>query len=540
VNLRQLRISRWLVAFALFTTLVTVAGTASAEPTTDMYDPDVRLSDGFYPPDMGNQLIVTSTCAPNNDLTQPSTITVAQRASGAASIPVASVPEDHWLSGNLTWQLTATIGAQTQTPVGEFWPFTIDGAPTGSHGLPTGALTSFAGQFSIDRAPTGNYPGPEDIGGTLSLGTGGGNWGVCRKYNNEPSGSPNPGGNLTGAIHSLNAGSLTYTVTQGPDGLQGETGVAAATLMNSHAIGVDYVCPTPPCIAIATGHFRLEFGTTIPAGGSQSTGAGGGVAPVTVEPMPDVSLTFTDVTGDGPTNVVQTTDAPTLPGGFQLANNGLFYEIKTAATYTPPIRICLPTASLPQGVTPQILHYESGNWVNVPTAVEGEGEDEVACGNVNSLSPVALGYEGQTGTVNVWVGLKTSDDVGTTFEIKADLSGEGGSTSSTATVSKISSGFNNAKLVEIPVTEAFGVDDLTLTLSARVACTSSHASGTARLWYNDSGANSRVQGSLNTKYLQSGFLLGDTLSGPRLTRDVLAKGKCSNTWVPFGTWSTGD
>jgi hypothetical protein len=87
VNLRQLRISRWLVAFALFTTLVTVAGTASAEPTTDMYDPDVRLSDGFYPPDMGNQLIVTSTCAPNNHLTQPSTITVAQRASGCGVDP---------------------------------------------------------------------------------------------------------------------------------------------------------------------------------------------------------------------------------------------------------------------------------------------------------------------------------------------------------------------------------------------------------------------------------------------------------------------
>ena len=44
---------------------------------------------------------------------------------------------------------------------------------------------------------------------------------------------------------------------------------------------------------------------------------------------------------------MKTTDAPDLPGSFQL-DGGFFYEIFTTAGYTSPITICLPIASLPQ------------------------------------------------------------------------------------------------------------------------------------------------------------------------------------------------
>jgi hypothetical protein len=384
MKLRQGRAVRWLTAFALLITLMTMVGSATAAENTDMFDPDVRLNDNFFPPSMGNNLIVTSACSPNGDLTQPSTITVASRQSGVASIPGASM--GGWVFGNLTWSLQATVGGQTQPPVDEFWPFTIDGAPTGSHFLPTGNLTSVSGTFAIDRSPFGSDAG-EDIAGTLALGPGGG-WGVCRTYSGENSGSPTIGPNVTGSVHTLHAGELTYTVTQGPAGLAGETGPAAAVLMNSFATGNPPQCATP-CTRIATGHFRLEFGTTIETGGSEFTDAGGGVAPVTVEPMPDVSLTFSDVTASGITNVVQTTDAPALPGGFQLAGDGLFYEIKTTATFTPPITVCFPHGGLP---APEILHFEGGSWVSVATTVVGDQ----ACGQVNSLSPFAVGTSQQS------------------------------------------------------------------------------------------------------------------------------------------------
>jgi hypothetical protein len=99
--------------------------------------------------------------------------------------------------------------------------------------------------------------------------------------------------------------------------------------------------------------------------------------------MPDVTITFSDVTGAGPTNVVQTTDAPTLPGGFQLAG-GLFYEIKTSANVVFPATVCFPTGGPP---APEILHFEGGTWVPVVTTVVGDQ----ACGQVNSLSPFAVG-----------------------------------------------------------------------------------------------------------------------------------------------------
>jgi hypothetical protein len=269
---------RWLTAFAVLISLVTVVGAATAAPNTDMFDPDVRLHDGFFPPSMGNALIVTSACAPNGDLTQQSTVTVASRASGIASIPDGS--GNNWVFGNLTWSLTATIGGQTQAPVAEFWPFTIDGAPTGSHGLPTGPLTSLTGTFTIDRAPYGNYPGTEDIGGTLSQS--GPGWGVCRSFTNETTGSPVLGGQVTGKVHTVHAGDLTYTITQAApgSGLENETDDAAAVLMNSYATDA----ANPSDLRIATGHFRQEFGTTIPAGGSAFTDPGPGVAPVTTEP----------------------------------------------------------------------------------------------------------------------------------------------------------------------------------------------------------------------------------------------------------------
>jgi hypothetical protein len=77
-------------------------------------------------------------------------------------------------------------------------------------------------------------------------------------------------------------------------------------------------------------------------------------------------------------------------------------------------------------------------------------------------------------------------------------------------------------------------------LYTRNACTGSGKnSGRARLWYNDSAANSQISVNLDPSalYLLNGFTLGAVVGpGPRMTIDVQAGAQCS-AYKPFGSWS---
>ena len=80
-------------------------------------------------------------------------------------------------------------------------------------------------------------------------------------------------------------------------------------------------------------------------------------------------------------------------------------------------------------------------------------------------------------------------------------------------------------------------------LSVRVAATSGHTSGTARLWFNDAAANSRFSatvGGVTTDYfLLDGFVLTTVAGpGPKKTSDVLVNRNVGgNPFKPFGTWT---
>ena len=84
---------------------------------------------------------------------------------------------------------------------------------------------------------------------------------------------------------------------------------------------------------------------------------------------------------------------------------------------------------------------------------------------------------------------------------------------------------------------------LSIRLSVRVAANSRHRSGTARLWFNDAGANTHlktVSGEAAANYyLLDGFTLGTGVGiGPRKTRDVLVdRARDGNAFKAFGTWS---
>jgi hypothetical protein len=153
---------------------------------------------------------------------------------------------------------------------------------------------------------------------------------------------------------------------------------------------------------------------------------------------------------------------------------------------------------------------------------------------------------------NVWVGLKNSDAVGLRVDLKAEVFlnatkvGEG----QLNNVASGSSGFNNAKFNSIPLTlfepvEVVSGDTLSLTLSVRRTCFGGgHNSGTPRLWFNDSQANSRfgatIEDAASEFFLREGFALSTSAGTSKRSIDVPVDSKApcpDRPFKPFGTWS---
>ena len=149
----------------------------------------------------------------------------------------------------------------------------------------------------------------------------------------------------------------------------------------------------------------------------------------------------------------------------------------------------------------------------------------------------------------VWVGVRNSDDAGIRFDLRAEVymgntlvtSGEANS------VAAGSSGFPNAVLDTIPLNPFAPVaaphgTRLSIKLFVRNACSgSTHTSGVARLWYNDSAANSSfgatIAGASTTDYLITGSKLSTSPgTGPQASIDAVAGAMCS-AFKSFGTWS---
>src|SRR5689334_652741 len=147
-GVRPVKRGLWLVGLALVIALGAVGG-ANAAPNTDLYDPNVRVSDGFYP--CPGQTDFTRGPLPSEcynasyqplafpaidtpqtacDAAGTSTIHI-DRTTGTAFVP-SGVP---WLNGSVHWQLTATVGAQSGPAMPEIQPFPGDGARIGSFGF---------------------------------------------------------------------------------------------------------------------------------------------------------------------------------------------------------------------------------------------------------------------------------------------------------------------------------------------------------------------------------------------------------------------
>ena len=177
------------------------------------------------------------------------------------------------------------------------------------------------------------------------------------------------------------------------------------------------------------------------------------------------------------------------------------------------------------------------------TDAAGNTSEFSACQPVTGATVTALS------PARIWVGLKNSDDVGTRFDLKAEVL-KNGSLIGSGEVQNVSgggSGFNRAILDQIPLALFAAVvfspgDTLSIRLSVRAGA-SGHRSGTARLWLNDPAADSRFDATIGGVsvdfYLLDGFVLGTSPGpGPKRTIDVFVdRAAGGNPFKPLGTWS---
>ena len=157
---------------------------------------------------------------------------------------------------------------------------------------------------------------------------------------------------------------------------------------------------------------------------------------------------------------------------------------------------------------------------------------------------------------NVWVGLKdragleNRDGVRVRFDLRAEIYYNGSTLVGSGELPSVAaggSGFHNAKLDSIPLDlpTAVGIapgDTLSIKLLVRNACSGSgEDSATARLWFNDSEADSHFDATIDSRdeddYLLDGAALGSSPGpGPKMGIDVSAGARCS-AFKPFGTWT---
>ena len=149
-----------------------------------------------------------------------------------------------------------------------------------------------------------------------------------------------------------------------------------------------------------------------------------------------------------------------------------------------------------------------------------------------------------------WIGLKNSDDVGSNFDLKAEIYKNGDliGTGEIFNTSGGSSGFNNAHKKSIPLTlldsgvTFLSGDKLSIKLYAKMGATG-HRSGTVRLWFNDFFADTEfdttIGGVEEDWYIRAGGGLETTQgAGPKKTIDLfLDRAVGGNPYKIFGTWT---
>ena len=111
---------------------------------------------------------------------------------------------------------------------------------------------------------------------------------------------------------------------------------------------------------------------------------------VTVLPAVGTEVTFSSVSSPGNTTVTTAGSGPAAPTGFSLGDPPTYYDVKTTATFSGAVTVCLTydPARYADISGLRLLHYASNVWVDVTTSTNTTSH--VMCGQVGSLSPFGV------------------------------------------------------------------------------------------------------------------------------------------------------
>lgn len=188
---------------------------------------------------------------------------------------------------------------------------------------------------------------------------------------------PGTPGNFGGGLEVTPDGALIYAVLSTDD---------AVAVLDTALLIDGNPATTPLLTKIHTG---LSPATVVFRPGTP-TDLGSDVA---VQPIKEVSLSFSNVTSSGDTTVTTTNTNPTpTPAGFAVGDPPIYYEIDTTATFAGPVEVCF-TYEEKQFDGPEsklrVLHEEGGEFVDVTVSVD-PGKNEI-CALVNGFSAFLVG-----------------------------------------------------------------------------------------------------------------------------------------------------
>ena len=103
-----------------------------------------------------------------------------------------------------------------------------------------------------------------------------------------------------------------------------------------------------------------------------------------------VSVTFDEVTGAGETTLTTSDTGPQPPGGFELGDPPVYYDIKTTASFTGLVTVCIDyDEQFADENNLELVHRETdpdGNEVWVDRTVSLDTENNIICAEVTSFS----------------------------------------------------------------------------------------------------------------------------------------------------------
>jgi len=184
----------------------------------------------------------------------------------------------------------------------------------------------------------------------------------------------------------------------------------AAIYGTSHNVTMSNLLPGTQYSTVVTGtdvtgdsvtSDALSFSTPSGSSSSGATSAGVTVEPVVVNPDPDVSIVFSDITADGSTTVIRTSVLPLpAPNGYEFA--GSLYELNTTAGISGPIYVAFRyDESQIEGSEENLVlfHHDEVNdsWDNTGAVVDIE--NNIIYARVTHFSHFGIGFPASFGHV---------------------------------------------------------------------------------------------------------------------------------------------